>query len=173
MFRISGVFQSFRNAEKILTFDVCICDEMGTKKDSQIRGMRSIAATAYSAGNPIRAKMYPVARGANTYPMFKTVRYFPRIDPIESVVPSWSITISLARKNITFIAKRKQNATASVIGLIDIILTTQIAIVANKRIAIVIRDPNFTIDLGIIINPKIASNDPAEYNNPMYDSGIN
>jgi hypothetical protein len=47
------------------------------------------------------------------------------------------------------------------------------AIVASSKTNMVLLDPNLEIDFGIITNPKIASSDPAEYNNPMYDSGIN
>ena len=74
---------------------------------------------------------------------------------------------------MTFIANKKQNAIAIVIGLIATILMIHTAIVASSKTNIVTLDPNFEIDFGIITSPKIASNDPAEYNNPIYDSGIN
>jgi hypothetical protein len=37
----------------------------------------------------------------------------------------------------------------------------------------VAREPNLAIIFGIKIKPMIDIIDPAEYNNPVYDSGIN
>ncbi len=53
------------------------------------------------------------------------------------------------------------------------ILMIQILKVINIKLIMVAREPNRAIAFGIKINPRIETTDPAEYNNPVYDSGMN